>query len=81
MTESQLRLLSRISRTQEGKDFVEEILKPMLSQNHIDLLKEGRALRDEIVGYGNCLLQLINLFLTCEERLTEQKNVDPPDWV
>jgi hypothetical protein len=81
MNEEQLRLISRISKTQEGKDFIQEILKPMLSQNHIDLLKEGRASRDEIVGFGNCLLLLVTLFENCDIRLAERKQTQAPDLI
>lgn len=80
MTEDQLRLISRLAKTQEGKDFKEEVLKPLLFQNHMDLLNEGRATRDEIVGFGNCLLFIINLFENVDSRLQEQNKTEAPDW-
>jgi hypothetical protein len=79
MTEDQLRLISRIGKTQEGVDFVNEILKPMLSQNHIDLLREGKEFRDEMIGFGNCLANLVGLFENCDIRLQQQANKKAPD--
>ena len=80
MNEEQLRLLSRIIKQQEGKDFVEEILKPMLSKNHKDLLQSSRDMRDELIGYGCAIEQLIDLFNTCDQRIETQKKTEAPIW-
>ncbi|CAB4174712.1 hypothetical protein UFOVP1138_43 [uncultured Caudovirales phage] len=80
MTEEQLRLISRLSKTQEGKDYLAEVLKPMLLQNHIDILSEDKTHRDELIGFGNCLMQLITLFETCDIRLSERSKTEAPMW-
>ena len=81
MTEEQLRLLARMIRTQDGKDFVEEILRPMLFQNHKDLLKDGKQFRDELIGFGNCLQLLVGLFETCDIKLESSKVTEAPDRI
>jgi hypothetical protein len=80
MTEEQLRLMSRLIKTQEGRDFVEEILKPMLKDNHQDLLTGNKNIRDEMIGFGNCLLALLTLFETCDIKLATQAQVDIPSF-
>jgi hypothetical protein len=79
LTNEQLKLISRIIKTQDGKDLVEEVLKPLLLQNHMDILKEGKQFRDESVGFGNCLLFLIELFNDCDVKLETRANVNVPD--
>lgn len=81
MTEDQLRLLARIYKTQDGRDLVEEILKPMLISNHMDLLKEGRDHRDETIGFGNCVLFLLQLFQDAEQKLEGAKVTQAPDRI
>jgi hypothetical protein len=72
MKDEQVRLLDRIYRTQEGKDYVEDILKPMSSENYFDLLKSGKEHRDELIGFGNCLMVMINQLENAGKRLEEQ---------
>lgn len=87
MNDGQLRLLDRIYRTTDGYEFVEEYLKPLLFQNHMEILKEGRAHRDEIVGYGICLKEMIDSFQSARDLLEHNRKAaldeteeQRPDW-
>lgn len=83
MTESQIRIMCRLSKTQDGKDFLAEILKDGLIANHKQLLRDGKDKRDELVGYGACLSDLVGLFENCDIRLAEMTkpvNPDEPSW-
>jgi hypothetical protein len=81
MNEEQLRLISRMMKTQDGKDFIAEIIDPMLKQNHLDILGDGRALRDEVVGFGNCLLFLKSIFENCDTKLAERAKQNVPNLI
>ena len=79
MTEEQHKICTRLFKAQEGIDFVEEILKPMQMDNYKDLLNSGKEFRDELVGFGNCLLTLLHLLENSDIRLTEQKRPLPEE--
>ena len=77
MTEHQLKICSRLAKTPEGTEFLEEILRPMQSDNYRDILKEDKIHRDELVGFGGCLDVLVDLLENCDRRLTEQQKPAP----
>jgi hypothetical protein len=81
MTPDQLRVISRLAKTQEGKDFLLEVLKPKLLENHADILRGNREFRDEVVGFGNCLQVLVTLFEECDIKLSESLTTDSPIWM
>jgi hypothetical protein len=78
-TEERLKVVSRLVKTQEGKDFVDEILKPMQEENYKDFLKTGKQYRDEICGFGNCIFELVELFTNCDTRLQALADTQAPD--
>ena len=88
MTEKELKLLDRVAKSMDGRDFIDEILKPMLTENHRSLLHTGKGERDELIGYGRCLTDLLELFADCDIRLAKvlqaaQANTPqeaPPSW-
>ena len=73
---TQLRIISRLIKTQEGKDFLEEVLIPQYNQNHAQLLNSIKENRDELIGYGICLYELIKVFNTCDEKLAKQSSIE-----
>jgi hypothetical protein len=81
MTDEMLRIISRLAKTQEGKDFIGEVLKPKLVENHAHILSGPKETRDELVGFGNCLQVLVTLFENCDTKLTETHNTEPPEWL
>ena len=78
MTEHQFKICSRLAKTPEGAEFLEEILRPMQSDNYRHLLDNGKDHRDETIGFGCCLATLVDLLTNCDRRLTEQQ-VKPPE--
>jgi len=80
MDEATLKLISRIGKTSDGKDFV-DMLKWMQERNYSDILKTDRSTRDEQVGFGLCLEELVGLFSECDIRLARMKEVDAPDRI
>ena len=83
MTEQQFKICSRLAKTQDGIDFINEILEPMAKDNYKDLLNGGKEFRDEVVGFGNCLATLLDLLNNSDIRLTEQNTPVPDearDW-
>jgi hypothetical protein len=80
VTEEQLRLISRITRTQDGKDFLNEILTPMVNKNYNQLLGSGKEVRDELIGYGNCLKELVDIFENCDIRLNNITKTSTENW-
>lgn len=80
MTEQQFKICSRLAKCQEGRDFLEEIIRPMQKDNYKDLLREGKEVRDELVGFGGCLDTLVDLLENCDKRLLAQEEKPPEDW-
>jgi hypothetical protein len=82
MTEEQNRLLSRLMKTSDGKEFVDEILRPMLLENHRNLLNSSKEFRDELIGFGGCIEHLVGLFENCDTKLKTKPQDDDPniDW-
>jgi hypothetical protein len=80
MTDDQLKIVSRIAKTQDGKDFLDLILKNGQRANYEQILLDGKQNRDELVGYGNCLRDLVAVFENCDIRLNKSKDVDTPSW-
>ena len=78
---NQLKTISRMTKTQEGRDFVEEVLKPLALDNYKDILREGKSIRDELVGYGNCLEYIVRLCEDCDSKLTDLETKPPADWI
>jgi len=72
VNEQMLKTVIRVAKGPDGKDFVDDVLTPLLQKNHDDILKSGRDKRDELVGYGNCLKELVGLFEKCDIRLATQ---------
>ena len=68
LTEQELRIFSRLSKSPEGIDFM-EILDKKLLENHRMILGRDKEFRDEAVGYGTCLLELLELFANCDDKL------------
>jgi hypothetical protein len=79
MTEQQLLFLDRLGKSMEGRDLVEEILQPLLRENHQQLLNSTKEFRDELVGYGNCLNYMIELITKAADKLNRSKEVEAPD--
>jgi hypothetical protein len=80
MTEEQLRLVARMVRTQDGKDFLNEILLPGVNKNYHQILGSGKEVRDELIGYGNCLKELVDIFENCDIRLNNITNKTTENW-
>lgn len=80
MTLEQLKVVSRLIKTQDGKDFLNEVLRKMVVDNYNDILTGGRQSRDELVGFGVCLKEMVVLFENCDIRLAEQGSTEPGDW-
>lgn len=80
MNEQQLRILARLAKSQDGSDFLTQILVPMSEQNYQHILGTSREGRDELVGYGNCLKELIKNFLDYQVKLTTLSNTEGNDW-
>ena len=77
----QLILLSRLKKNQDGVDLINEILIPLLSKNHDSILGSAKDGRDELVGYGQCLNDLIKIFVDCENKLSASSKLDMnKDW-
>jgi hypothetical protein len=71
MTEEEWRLLSRLGKTQDGKDLI-ALFKRMAVDNYKFLLASERNMRDELIGFGCCLKEIINLFENCDKKLITQ---------
>jgi hypothetical protein len=76
LTDKQLTVLKRIHVNQDLKDFREEILQPLLEQNHTHLLESSKSNRDELIGYGSCLFDLIKIFVDNTNNVSSLYKVD-----
>jgi hypothetical protein len=61
------RLIDRLYKTQDGKDFIEEYIKELQKTNYIQILASLPDNRAELVGYGNCLKDIVKVFRTSSE--------------
>lgn len=77
MTDQQLAVLVRLKKTQEGIDFISEVLEPLMKQNHKDILKSDKSIRDEVVGFGLCLEHLLGLLESCDTSLSKRQEKAP----
>jgi len=80
MTEHQFKICSRLAKCQEGRDFLDEIIRPMQLDNYKDLLNDGKTSRDELVGFGCCLETIVDLLENCDKRLVAQAEKSPEEW-
>ena len=79
LNQEQLSLLVRIIRTQDGKDFIENVLLPLTNDNYQDILAANKDIRSELVGKGQQLQELVKMFNTAEEKLRSFTIVDSQD--
>ena len=78
VTEQELRVFSRLKQNQDGIDLF-EILLNQLAQNHMILLEGKKDYRDEMIGYGACLLDITRLFKECDDKLKRYSVKDSQD--
>ena len=81
LTPEKMQLIYRLKHTQDGKDYLNNILLEMLADNHKDLLTAGKQYRDELIGFGMCLDVLIKMFDKCKDVIdTDKTQIEPSSF-
>lgn len=78
LSDEQLRVINRVYRTQDGKDFV-EVLKYLTAIRYLEILKIDKAKQDMLIGQSQQLFELIALFESSEQKLHTMSQTEVPE--